>query len=107
MPKSGSLWVTIGLLLLGLLVACAGGQEERRVQLLQNGMYLLTWRGTDAEEVPPPKDHERLLEFKYQFLDPSSHRHHEYVVVDTRQRVPFELAEDPSEYRSKHCDHHW
>ncbi len=62
---------------------------------IQNGFYLVTWRGSSRADAPLAQRDERLLEYRYQFLDPSSDRPHEYVIVDVQQRVPIELSEDP------------
>lgn len=86
--------VVVGLFLAGS-VGCATATDIHAESPLHNGLYLVTWWGDDAKKAPPTKQNERLLEYEYQFLDPSSDRPHEYVVLNTQQRVPLELSEEP------------
>ena len=77
-------------------MACGGGSNvETENADLANGFYLVTWWGDDAMEAPALRAGGQLLEYRYQFLDASSDRPLEYLVVDTSQWVPLMLSEDP------------
>ena len=62
---------------------------------LENGFYLVAWKGADAKDAPALEGNQRLLEYEYLFLEPSSDRPNDWVVVDTDHMAPIELAKDP------------
>ncbi len=86
---------SLAIVLVGPLLGGNVGWEGTESSI-DNGFYLVTWRGINKDDAPPPGHDEYLLEYKYQFLDPTSDRPHEYVVVNAQQRVPIELSEDPT-----------
>lgn len=58
---------------------------------LESGIYLVTRKSTDQKKLEPLSRYEKLLVDDGRFLEPSERDPAEYIVLDTKQAVPFVL----------------
>ncbi len=70
---------------------------QAKKENLPSGIYLVARKSTDQNKLEPLSSNEKLLVDDGRFLEPSERDPQEYVVVNTKQAVPFILNKMASE----------